>query len=307
MDTECQACGYQRKVTDQAPDWQCPSCGKAYVKTSQKSPSPLVIYADNLSEESRNQLRDGVTCRIEPKETTLNKHGVLIGSLFSLLILVVPMLLDPSSASDILLHSNLTSVVLIFIALMGLVVLGRRVSAGVDSGNSKSVFLFAATFFGVVLAVLFFGFSISGHNEARIEAKIQHNGARTTADVVHIYSGICGRRSCGINVEYVFTPSTGVSVVSKPIHGYAELADHSNDPRVIYARTNKEVPIAYEVGHPEVSALNFNDDVFRLDHGKRYRKGIAFLGDIFLGIFLLVLVLLGFNLWLRPGRKSNVD
>ena len=39
METICQACGYQRKVTDQAPDWECPSCGKAYAKTSEKSPT----------------------------------------------------------------------------------------------------------------------------------------------------------------------------------------------------------------------------------------------------------------------------
>jgi hypothetical protein len=30
----CQACGYQRTLSDQAPDWECPGCGKAYVKTS---------------------------------------------------------------------------------------------------------------------------------------------------------------------------------------------------------------------------------------------------------------------------------
>lgn len=34
METVCEACGYQRNPTDQTPDWQCPSCGKAYVKTT---------------------------------------------------------------------------------------------------------------------------------------------------------------------------------------------------------------------------------------------------------------------------------
>jgi hypothetical protein len=37
----CQACGYQRKPTDQAPDWECPSCGKAYAKTSYGSSGSL--------------------------------------------------------------------------------------------------------------------------------------------------------------------------------------------------------------------------------------------------------------------------
>jgi predicted RNA-binding Zn-ribbon protein involved in translation (DUF1610 family) len=45
METVCQACGYQRKPTDQAPDWECPSCGKAYIKTSHESPGALSGYA----------------------------------------------------------------------------------------------------------------------------------------------------------------------------------------------------------------------------------------------------------------------
>lgn len=34
MDVICEACGYPRQSSDQCPDWQCPSCGKAYSKTS---------------------------------------------------------------------------------------------------------------------------------------------------------------------------------------------------------------------------------------------------------------------------------
>lgn len=47
METVCRACGYQRKPTDDAPDWECPSCGKAYAKTAHELPGPLVVYADN--------------------------------------------------------------------------------------------------------------------------------------------------------------------------------------------------------------------------------------------------------------------
>ena len=46
MQTVCRACGYQRKPTDDAREWVCPSCGKAYAKTERESPSALVIYAD---------------------------------------------------------------------------------------------------------------------------------------------------------------------------------------------------------------------------------------------------------------------
>lgn len=312
METVCQACGYQRKPTDQAPDWECPSCGKAYAKTSHESPSPLVIHTDNPSAESGNRPQGGPSYRREPKETTLNKHEIIIWTLFSLfLVFGIPILGDPSSASAILLHSNVGFVALIFIALMFIalmaVVIGRRMSAGVDSNDPKSVFVLAATFFGLVFAVIFFGFAISMHNEARTETRIQRNGLRTMADVVRIYSGSCGRQSCSIYVEYAFTPSTETNVASKSIHGYADLGGHSDDPHVTYARTNKQVPIAYEVGHPEVSALNFNDDVFRLDHGEHSHGEMAFLGKFFLGIFVLMLAVVGLSLWLRPGKKLNAD
>ena len=49
METICQACGYQRKSTDQTPDWECPACGRAYSKTSHGSPVSLSVKAQNSS------------------------------------------------------------------------------------------------------------------------------------------------------------------------------------------------------------------------------------------------------------------
>lgn len=48
MDTICHACGYQRKPTDQAPDWEYPSCGRAYVKTSQDSSTSHEMFASSV-------------------------------------------------------------------------------------------------------------------------------------------------------------------------------------------------------------------------------------------------------------------
>lgn len=44
MENVCRACGYQRKPTDQAADWECPACGKAYAKTPLDSSSALSLY-----------------------------------------------------------------------------------------------------------------------------------------------------------------------------------------------------------------------------------------------------------------------
>ena len=52
MTSECPACGYVRQPTDDAPDWQCPSCQRAYSKISAQ-PSEKVIGAKNKVERSR--------------------------------------------------------------------------------------------------------------------------------------------------------------------------------------------------------------------------------------------------------------
>jgi predicted RNA-binding Zn-ribbon protein involved in translation (DUF1610 family) len=62
METVCQACGYQRKSTDQAPDWECPACGKAYSKTSRGSPESLSCNARNSSSMPEKPLVDESAC-----------------------------------------------------------------------------------------------------------------------------------------------------------------------------------------------------------------------------------------------------
>lgn len=62
METVCQACGYQRKSADQAPDWECPACGKAYSKTAHGSPEPLSGDAQNSQPESGRPLVDEGAC-----------------------------------------------------------------------------------------------------------------------------------------------------------------------------------------------------------------------------------------------------
>lgn len=303
MDTVCQACGYQRKPTDQAPDWQCPACGKAYEKTSHESVSPLVVYTDDPTETG---MHGGLSYRTKPKESTLNKYGILIGTLYGLFMAFgIPILCDPSSASATLLHSDVGFVSLTFLAIMAVVVVARRWGASVRPDDNQAVWRYAVTLFGLVFAILFFAIAMIGRSDARTEAKIQRNGVRTMADVVRVYSGGCGRHSCSMYVEYAFTPSSETSESPALIHGYADLGDPSNDPRVAYARANKQIPIAYEVGHPDVSALNFNDDVFRLDHGKLFNGTTVFFAKVLVGVFVLVLALVALNLWFRSGKKIN--
>lgn len=53
MSRICPHCNYARQSTDNAPDWQCPSCEKAYVKAgSPLPPENLVQYGPNVAERS---------------------------------------------------------------------------------------------------------------------------------------------------------------------------------------------------------------------------------------------------------------
>jgi hypothetical protein len=71
METVCQACGYQRKPIEQAPDWQCPSCGKAYAKVSHDSPGSVLRYAPAYPHEPANPLIKAVPYEESPDGLTI--------------------------------------------------------------------------------------------------------------------------------------------------------------------------------------------------------------------------------------------
>jgi hypothetical protein len=309
METVCQACGYQREPTDQAPDWECPSCGKAYAKTSHNSHGSFSGYAQIapsesgslLDVESGYQQKSGTSADKGTGGTKLwvwGAWGVALGILF---IWGIPILSNPSSAAAVLLHGDIGFVGLFFLAVAGAAVYLNRLSAKVDVNSPRSKFVFLVKYLALLFTVMFVVLAVWLGNQEHTEVKIQRNGQRAMAEVVSIYTGSCGKRSCSVNVKYAFMPTSEAIGASQPVYGYADLttSDHPNDPALVYARTNHRVPIAYEVGHPQVSALNFNDNIFSLDHGKRYRSKFALLGGIFLGVFLLALVVGSLSLWLK--------
>jgi predicted RNA-binding Zn-ribbon protein involved in translation (DUF1610 family)/uncharacterized membrane protein len=315
METICQACGYQRKPTDQAPDWECPSCGKAYIKTSHDSHGSFSGYPQNFPSDSGNQLDEVPAHQQKLNSSSFNetgkpnvKRGWILGAVIGMFFVFgIPILSNPSSASAILLHGNFGFICIFFLAIWGLVVVFRRLSVRVDVNNPMAKFVFFAEFVAAFCTVCFLGLALMLRTQEHTVAKIQLNGQRAMANVVRVYTGSCGKHSCSINVEYTFTPTSDTEGASEPLHGYSQIGttNRPNDPDVVYARTHQYIPIAYEVDDPQVSALNFNDDVFRLDHGELYRSNVAFLAEIFIGIFLGVLALVGLSFWLNSRKQPN--
>jgi hypothetical protein len=309
MGTICQACGYERKPTDQVPDWECPACGKAYVKTAHDPHGALSGLAPSYSSEPDNRLDERPAYQQMPtgpafnKPWQTNKYQLVLGGIFALLLIWgVPILSNPSAASAILFHGDAVFMFGLVLIVCGIVLVARYLRANVDANNPSSRFAFYSKLLALSCAAFFVLPTLWLRNQEHTELRIQANGQRVMADVVRIYRGSCGKHSCSINVEYAFTP-TSEPEGSPPVHGYARLGTTSNpnNTELVYARTTQHVPIAYEVDRPQVSALNFNDDIFRLDHSESYHRMVGLLAKISLGIFLIGLAIS----WFSVGSKSG--
>ena len=65
---KCPKCGYERRPTDKAPEWQCPACQVAYIKAAQ---------AQNVAPEPPAQ-RTTARARIEPVEGDSDELELLL-------------------------------------------------------------------------------------------------------------------------------------------------------------------------------------------------------------------------------------
>jgi glutaredoxin len=54
MAYRCPKCQYERKATDQAPDWQCPACGVAYAKVANTGSQANVRQTSTSSQSSNS-------------------------------------------------------------------------------------------------------------------------------------------------------------------------------------------------------------------------------------------------------------
>ena len=70
--TTCPACGYTRKPSDDAPDWECPQCYKAYNKTAR-----LVQRQDTESQPAR---REEFTSSA-PEGEKISYTGIMVATL----------------------------------------------------------------------------------------------------------------------------------------------------------------------------------------------------------------------------------
>jgi TPR repeat protein len=74
----CPKCAYQRKASDSAPDWQCPSCGIAYAK---------YVAAQNAAAEAKSARRSTDKAAVAvPQASGSNTKMMVVGGVLAIMV-----------------------------------------------------------------------------------------------------------------------------------------------------------------------------------------------------------------------------
>lgn len=222
---------------------------------------------------------------------------IVLAVLLALAPELIPVLVHPDAAGKILLHGGAGFTLLLTGAVLGgLFWLKRSVDARKAAGDPdetaqkrRSLDIAARVTYGVVIACGLGMIAFMATTSLKL-AQIQRHGARADAEVVDIFTGTCSKHGCSMEVQYRFVPAGRGGA---PIIGYSYLANSRDpdNPRWIAAETTGHVPIAYDTTDPTVSALNFNDSVFRVDHLRATEIAMLMIGGLW-GVVLGIMVLI---------------
>jgi len=209
--------------------------------------------------------------------------------LLVLALIVLPAFVHPTAASAILMHGSGVEAILLCTLLLAapfgwVKFVSTRQQAAIKKGEvgRKSWYEYDITFLAMVGGGMFLSVAAYQVRDSENLSGIQSHGQRIIADVVDIYTSTCGKTGCNVEVEYKYVPLGRQGLSAAPVTGHAYLANSRDpaDPQLIFAKTHNSVPVAYDITRPNISALNFNDDVFRIDHAESTREIIEWVGFI---------------------------
>ena len=152
---ECPKCSYLRKPSDEAPDWQCPSCGVAYAKViaaqQEKLRKMMGVQEDEEDGAWEREQRLGLAARGQK----MMIHGLLLGILLGLILRSVPSLPIPTSVVNIALLAAIGVYMLI-----GAV----KVCSGLEKGQGQKILFMVLMFlpFFSVIALLYLSMKATG-------------------------------------------------------------------------------------------------------------------------------------------------
>lgn len=136
---KCPKCGYERRPTDHAPDWQCPSCKVAYVKVSQaQNPVPkskLIPSVQPDTEQDENDLHEKLSLAAKGQKIVI--YTILLNFL---LRAVERSYALPGVVLDVLF------VCVAVYALIGIV----KICSGLDKTQNQKILFMVLSFFPLI-------------------------------------------------------------------------------------------------------------------------------------------------------------
>jgi hypothetical protein len=131
---KCPKCGYERKATEQAPAWQCPSCGVAYSKASRSARlPPIATVAPPVAPSP-------IKSSVDEDKLVLAAGGQKIAIYSILLTFVLNAAVRTNSLPPLVLLL-LTFVVGVY-SLVGIV----RICSGLDKRQGNKIFFMVCAF-----------------------------------------------------------------------------------------------------------------------------------------------------------------
>ncbi len=215
--------------------------------------------------------------------------NILVGALLAAQ-LFLPIILRPSSASDLILHGPFFRDAVVWLAVIaGLYFFKKYQSQKIYASEKEKKIDSLNLILKMIPVVFLVAFSatvIFTINSTMKMSEIKNHGQRTMASVLDIYMGSCGKHGCSEYVRYQFLPKSD-KAGSQPVTDYAYLtsSDRPNDPHLVFAETQHQVPVAYDTLDPHVSLLNFNDVVFQRDPVKSAIRSIEIFGGMIVLFF----------------------
>lgn len=236
------------------------------------------------------------------------KPGAILGLSAALIPMLTPIIFHPSTAAAVLLHGSTGAALgtTAFVTAIVVFIVKRRASDNGSGGTPKLPRRQVFALLSFVMLALFLAMTAGDFAEYRRLVAIQQHGGRAEADVVRIYTDGCGRSSCSIDVEYRYALPTPPLATPVQVTGYGYLTSdrHPDDARLVHARDSGHVPIAYDTRNPQVSAINFDDGVFKDDHLVKIMRLLKLFGA--LALMCLVPIAILFAAGSLTSRTSAV-
>jgi hypothetical protein len=142
--TICPKCGYKRLLTDTAPEWQCPSCGVAYVKALQaKAPAKIAETSPPKRLDTAAAPAEATDADLEERQWLASRGQKIV--IYSILINFVLRAADQSQALPVIAIQALYFATATY-SLLGVL----KICSGLGKSQNRKILFMVLSFFPLI-------------------------------------------------------------------------------------------------------------------------------------------------------------